>query len=126
LDPDHGTRPTGSPDAPRPVLGQAARQPVRRELSLSNLGPAASPFDSFLLLQGLETLSLRIERHVADTRRIVGYLAEHPQVTAVHYAGLETSPWHAEAARYLPRGAGAVPAFEIAGGLAAGRAFVEA
>jgi O-acetylhomoserine (thiol)-lyase len=105
-------------------LGLAYSLRLRARL-LRALGPAASPFNSFLLLQGLETLSLRIERHVANTRRIVGYLVEHPQVTAVHYAGLETSPWHAAADRYLPRGAGAVPAFEIAGGLAAGRAFVE-
>ena len=105
-------------------LGLAYSLRLRARL-LRDLGPAASPFNSFLLLQGLETLSLRIERHVANTRRIVAYLAEHPQVTAVHYAELETSPWHAAAERYLPRGAGAVPAFEIAGGLAAGRAFVE-
>jgi O-acetylhomoserine (thiol)-lyase len=104
-------------------LGLAYSLRLRVRL-LRDLGPAASPFNSFLLLQGLETLSLRIERHVANTRRIVAYLAEHPQVIAVHYAELETSPWHA-AAGYLPRGAGAVPAFEIAGGLAAGRAFVE-
>ena len=105
-------------------LGLAYSLRLRARL-LRDLGPAASPFNSFLLLQGLETLSLRIERHVANTRRIVAYLAEHPQVTAVHYAELETSPWHAAANRHLPRGAGAVPAFEIAGGLAAGRAFVE-
>ena len=105
-------------------LGLAYSLRLRARL-LRDLGPAASPFNSFLLLQGIETLSLRIERHVANTRRIVAHLAEHPQVTAVHYAELATSPWHAAATRYLPLGAGAVPAFEIAGGLAAGRAFVD-
>ena len=105
-------------------LGLAYSLRLRTRL-LRDLGPAASPFNSFLLLQGLETLSLRLQRHVANTQRIVAYLAEHPQVTAVHYAGLATSPWHAAAERYLPLGAGAVPAFEITGGLAAGRAFVE-
>jgi O-acetylhomoserine (thiol)-lyase len=105
-------------------LGLAYSLRLRARL-LRDLGPAASPFNSFLLLQGLETLSLRLRRHVDNTRRVVAHLAEHPQVVAVHYAGLESSPWHAAAERYLPLGAGAVPAFEIAGGLAAGRAFVE-
>jgi O-acetylhomoserine (thiol)-lyase len=105
-------------------LGLAYALRLRTRL-LRDLGPAVSPFNSFLLLQGLETLSLRIERHVANARSLAEWLERQPQVTRVRYAGLPSSPWHAEAKRYLPRGAGAVLAFELAGGLEAGRRFVE-
>ncbi|MEJ3654606.1 aminotransferase class I/II-fold pyridoxal phosphate-dependent enzyme [Actinomycetes bacterium KLBMP 9759] len=91
---------------------------------LRDLGPAPSPFNSFLLLQGIETLPLRLERHVANATAIAGWLHEHPQVSAVHYPGLPSSPWHAAAERYLPRGAGAVLAFEVEGGVAAGQRLV--
>ncbi|MBZ2197222.1 bifunctional o-acetylhomoserine/o-acetylserine sulfhydrylase [Occultella gossypii] len=92
---------------------------------LRDLGPAASPFNAFLLLQGLETLSLRVERHVENTQKVAAYLEAHPQVLSVNYAGLASSPYHALAQKYLPKGAGAVLAFEIKGGLDAGRAFVD-
>ncbi|MFJ8492706.1 bifunctional o-acetylhomoserine/o-acetylserine sulfhydrylase [Streptomyces sp. NPDC094038] len=105
-------------------LGLAYALRLRTRL-VRDLGPAVSPFNSFLLLQGLETLSLRIERHVANAQSLAVWLEEQPQVTRVHYAGLASSPWQAQVKRYLPRGAGAVLAFELAGGLEAGRRFVE-
>jgi O-acetylhomoserine (thiol)-lyase len=90
-----------------------------------DLGPAVSPFNSFLLLQGIETLSLRMERHTANARTIATWLAEQPQVERVHYADLTSSPWYQAAKRYLARGVGAVVSFELAGGLDAGRRFVD-
>lgn len=105
-------------------LGLAYALRLRTRL-VRDLGPAVSPFNSFLLLQGLETLSLRIERHVANAQVLAEWLEQRPQVSQVHYAGLPSSPWQAGAKRYLPRGAGAVLAFELADGLEAGRRFVE-
>ncbi|MCE0487464.1 bifunctional o-acetylhomoserine/o-acetylserine sulfhydrylase [Ornithinimicrobium sediminis] len=93
---------------------------------LRDLGPAAAPFNAFLIAQGLETLSLRIERHVANAEAVAGWLLEHAQVQSVSYAGLPGHPSHARAQRYLPAGAGAVLAFEIDGGADAGRRFVSA
>ncbi|MFK5635710.1 MULTISPECIES: bifunctional o-acetylhomoserine/o-acetylserine sulfhydrylase [unclassified Ornithinimicrobium] len=93
---------------------------------LRDLGPAVSPFNAFLIAQGIETLSLRVERHVANARVVAERLAAHEQVQQVHYAGLPDHPSHALAQKYLPAGAGAVLAFEIAGGAEAGRAFVSA
>jgi O-acetylhomoserine (thiol)-lyase len=92
---------------------------------LRDLGPAASPFNAFLLSQGLETLSLRIERHVANAERVATWLERRDEVESVAYAGLASSPWHALAEKYLPNGAGAVLAFEIKGGIEAGKRFVE-
>lgn len=105
-------------------LGLAYALRLRTRL-VRDLGPAASPFNSFLLLQGLVALSLRIERHVSNTQSLAEWLEEQPQVTRVHYASLPSSPWQTQAKRYLPRGAGAVLAFELAGGLEARRRFVE-
>lgn len=93
---------------------------------LRDLGAAISPFNAFLIAQGLETLSLRIERHVENAQRVAEWLEARDDVTKVHYAGLPSSPWHANAQKYLPKGAGAVLAFEIAGGVEAGKAFVDA
>ncbi|MFC7407078.1 bifunctional o-acetylhomoserine/o-acetylserine sulfhydrylase [Georgenia alba] len=93
---------------------------------LRDLGPAVSPFNAFLVAQGLETLSLRIERHVANAQRVAEFLEAQEQVTSVAYAGLPSSPWYERAQRYTPKGAGAVLAFELAGGYAAGLAFVDA
>jgi O-acetylhomoserine (thiol)-lyase len=93
---------------------------------LRDLGPAISPFNSFLIAQGLETLSLRVERHVANARHVAGWLLEQEQVESVSYAGLPGHPSYERAQRYLPLGAGAVLAFEIAGGAEAGRRFVSA
>ena len=93
---------------------------------LRDLGSAISPFNAFLIAQGLETLSLRIERHVANAQAVAQWLEARDDVVRVHYAGLPSSPWYANAQKYTPRGAGAVLAFEIDGGAEAGRAFVDA
>ncbi len=93
---------------------------------LRDLGPAASPFNAFLIAQGLETLSLRVERHVENAQRVAEWLLEHEQVESVSYAGLPGHPSYDRAQRYLPAGAGAVLAFEITGGAQAGRDFVSA
>ncbi|CAN5643869.1 bifunctional o-acetylhomoserine/o-acetylserine sulfhydrylase [soil metagenome] len=93
---------------------------------LRDLGAAASPFNAFLLIQGLETLSLRMERHISNAKAVAEYLQAHGQVESVSYAGLPSSPYYALGQKYAPNGAGAVLAFEIAGGREAGRTFVEA
>jgi O-acetylhomoserine (thiol)-lyase len=93
---------------------------------LRDFGTALSPFNAFLLLQGLETLALRMEAHVANAATVAAHLAGHPGVSWVSYAGLKTSQWKDLADRYLPKGPGAVMAFGVAGGRAAGRAFIEA
>ncbi len=93
---------------------------------LRDLGSAISPFNAFLIAQGIETLSLRIERHVENAQRVAQWLEDRDDVVRVHYAGLPSSPWHANAQKYLPRGAGAVVAFELEGGREAGQAFVSA
>ncbi|GAA1652009.1 bifunctional o-acetylhomoserine/o-acetylserine sulfhydrylase [Georgenia ruanii] len=93
---------------------------------LRDLGPAVSPFNAFLIGQGLETLSLRIERHVENARKVADFLEAQEQVTRVAYASLPSSPWYERAQKYAPQGAGAVLAFELAGGYAAGLAFVDA
>ncbi|WP_462188809.1 MULTISPECIES: bifunctional o-acetylhomoserine/o-acetylserine sulfhydrylase [unclassified Frankia] len=93
---------------------------------LRDLGPALSPMNAFLLLQGLETLSLRMERHSAGALRVAQWLSERDEVIWVAYPGLASNRWYPAARRYLPDGAGAVLAFGIRGGGAAGRAFIEA
>lgn len=93
---------------------------------LRDLGQAISPFNAFLIAQGLETLSLRIERHVANAEKVAQWLEARDDVAVVHYAGLPSSRWYANAQKYAPRGAGAVLAFEIDGGAEAGKAFVDA
>ena len=92
---------------------------------LRDIGAAISPFNAFLIAQGIETLSLRMERHVDNAQKVAEFLAARPEVQVVHYAGLPTSPFHANAQKYLPKGAGAVLAFEIAGGAEVGKAFVD-
>jgi O-acetylhomoserine (thiol)-lyase len=92
---------------------------------LRDLGPALSPHNAFLLLQGIETLSLRMDKHVANARHIAAWLEGRDEVERVWYAGLESSPWHANAQRYAPNGVGAIVSFELAGGIDAGRRFVD-
>ena len=92
---------------------------------LRDLGPAISPFNAFLIAQGLETLSLRIERHLANAQRVADHLQGHDQVESVAWASLPGHPAHERAQKYTPKGAGAVLAFEIKGGLEAGKKFVE-
>ena len=92
---------------------------------LRDIGPAIAPMNSFLLLQGIETLSLRMDRHVANAQRIAEWLEARDEVVRVWYAGLPSSPWHDNARRYAPRGPGAVLSFELTGGREAGRRFVD-
>jgi O-acetylhomoserine (thiol)-lyase len=108
------------------ALGPGAFVLKARVQLLRDLGPAISPFNSFLLLQGIETLSLRVERHNANAQKVVEHLAGHPQVRSIAFAGMPDSPWH-ERARRLGRGQGfgSVPAFIIEGGKEAGQRFVE-
>jgi O-acetylhomoserine (thiol)-lyase len=92
---------------------------------LRDLGAAASPFNAFLIAQGIETLSLRVQRHTENALAVAKFLEAHPQVVSVNYAGLESSPWHNRAKKYAPKGTGGVLSFEIVGGLEAGQKFVE-
>jgi O-acetylhomoserine (thiol)-lyase len=107
-------------------LGAPAYALKARVQLLRDLGSAAAPFNAFLIAQGLETLSLRMERHVSNAQTVAEFLAGHPDVTAVNYAGLPSSPWHARAKTLAPKGTGAVLSFELAGGVEAGKAFVNA
>jgi O-acetylhomoserine (thiol)-lyase len=95
-----------------------------RAETLRDLGAAMSPFNAFLFLQGLETLSLRMARHVENAVTIAGYLASHELVSGVTYPGLPTSRYRAWVDKYLPRGAGAVFSFDCRGGRAAGQDFI--
>jgi len=92
---------------------------------LRDVGPAVSPFNAFLFLQGLETLSLRVQRHVDSALAVARWLERHPQVTWVSYPGLESHPHHARARKYLRNGFGAVLSFGIKGGLEAGKKFID-
>jgi O-acetylhomoserine (thiol)-lyase len=107
-------------------LGPPAFALKARVQLLRDLGSAASPFNAFLVAQGLETLSLRIERHVDNAQRVAEYLDGHHQVLSVNYAGLPSSPWHERAKQLAPKGTGAVLSFELTGGVDAGKAFVNA
>jgi O-acetylhomoserine sulfhydrylase len=89
------------------------------------LGAAAAPFNAFLLSQGLETLSLRVQRHSDSAQAVAQWLEARDEVESVNYAGLDSSPWHALAQKYAPQGQGGVLSFEIVGGLEAGQRFVE-
>lgn len=92
---------------------------------LRDFGPALSPFNSFLLLQGLETLSLRVQRHVDNTLEVAKWLEQHPQVEKVKYPGLKSDPNHANAQKYLKNGFGAVLSFTIKGGAEKANAFID-
>ena len=107
-------------------LGAPAYALKARVQLLRDLGSAASPFNAFLVAQGLETLSLRMERHVANAQQVAEFLVGRDDVVSVNYAGLPTSPWYEAGKKLAPKGTGAVLAFELAGGIAAGKAFVDA
>lgn len=92
---------------------------------LRDTGATISPFNSFLLVQGLETLSLRLERHVENAEKVVKYLQSHDKVDWIEYAGLEDSPYYNLKEKYLPKGAGAIFTFGVKGGYDAGKAFIE-
>ncbi|QKJ25022.1 bifunctional o-acetylhomoserine/o-acetylserine sulfhydrylase [Aquiluna borgnonia] len=92
---------------------------------LRDIGAAVSPDTAFSLIQGIETLSLRMERHVENASKIATWLEQHPQVISVNYAGLASSPYHEAQKRYSPKGAGAIVSFEIVGGVDSGIKFVD-
>ncbi len=106
-------------------VGAAAYVLKARVGLLRNTGAALSPFNSFLFIQGLETLSLRVERHVANTKVIAKYLKEHPQVTWVNYPSLEGDKYFDLAQKYLPKGSGSIFTFGIKGGVEAGIKFID-
>jgi O-acetylhomoserine (thiol)-lyase len=111
-------------DALKP-LGNIAYIIKARVTLLRDLGPALSPFNSFLFLQGLETLPLRLVKHAENALAVARHLEKHPKVKWVSYPGLESSPEHARAQKYLPKGAGAILGFGIEGGADAGRRFID-
>ena len=107
------------------ALGNIAYIIKARIQLLRDLGSAVAPFNAFLVAQGLETLSLRIERHVQNAKAIAEWLEQHPQVESVNYSGLPSSPWYERGQKYAPNGTGAVLSFEVVGGLEAGKKFVD-
>jgi O-acetylhomoserine (thiol)-lyase len=109
-----------------PALGAGSYIIKARVQLLRDIGAAISPFNAFLLIQGIETLSLRMDRHLSNAQRVAEYLEAHDQVESVAYAGLASSRWNERVATYTPKGAGSVPAFVIKGGRDAGKRFVEA
>ena len=96
-----------------------------RAVALRDFGPTMAPLNAFLTITGIETLPLRMERHVQNALEVARFLEGHPRVAWVSYAGLESSPWHARARKYLPRGAGSVFTFGVKGGYQAGKKLVE-
>jgi O-acetylhomoserine (thiol)-lyase len=106
------------------TLGAPAFILKTRVQILRDIGGCLSPFNSFLFLQGLETLSLRMERHVQNTEKVAQFLAAHPKVTWVSYPALKDSPDYARKQKYLPKGAGAILGFGIKGGLQSGKNFI--
>jgi O-acetylhomoserine (thiol)-lyase len=108
------------------ALGAGSYIAKARVQLLRDLGPAIAPFNAFLFLQGLETLSLRMERHVQNAQAVAEFLEKRNEVEWVAFPGLPSSPWFAAKQKYLPRGAGAILSFGIRGGAEAGRRFVEA
>ncbi|HVP68008.1 MAG TPA: PLP-dependent transferase [Anaeromyxobacteraceae bacterium] len=97
-----------------------------RAVALRDFGPAMAPMNAFLTITGIETLHVRMERHVQNALEVSRFLESHPKVAWVSYAGLESSPWRPLAKKYLPRGAGSVFTFGVKGGYEAGRKLVEA
>jgi O-acetylhomoserine (thiol)-lyase len=106
-------------------LGAAAFITKARVQTLRDFGGCISPFNSFLLLQGLETLSLRMDRHVANAQKVAEFLGKHRKVSWVAYPGLPSSPDYEAACKYFPKGPGAMLGFGIKGGITAGRKFIE-
>ena len=106
-------------------VGAAAFIVAARVQLLRDMGAALSPFNSFLLLQGLETLSLRVERHVQNAEKIVDFLVNHPKVEKVNYPKLVDSPYHALAEKYLPKGVGSIFTFYVKGGEAEARKVID-
>ena len=115
----HGASYTG-------VLGDAIAYIIKARVQLlRDIGSAISPDNAWQLIQGIETLSLRVERHVQNALAVARWLEAHPDVAHVDYAGLESSAWYAAGQKYAPKGVGAVLSFELKGGVEAGRALVD-
>lgn len=108
------------------ALGELAFILRARIVLLRDLGAAVSPFNAFLIAQGLETLSIRIERHIENAQAVADWLTTRDEVLEVNYAGLPTSKWYELGKKYAPKGTGAVLSFEIKGGIEAGKKFVDA
>lgn len=107
------------------AVGAAAFVTYSRAILLRDTGATLSPFHAFIFLQGLETLSLRVERHVSNALKIVEYLNNHPQVEAVHHPSLPTEPSHDLYKKYLPNGGGSIFTFEIKGGVEEAHKFID-
>lgn len=107
------------------VAGEAAYVTRIRAILLRDTGAAISPFNAFLLLQGLETLSLRVERHVENALKIVSYLNNHPKVENIHHPALPDHPDHALYLRYFPKGAGSIFTIDLKGGIAEAQRFID-
>ncbi|WP_030148891.1 bifunctional o-acetylhomoserine/o-acetylserine sulfhydrylase [Mycetocola saprophilus] len=108
------------------AVGDAVAYIIKARVQLlRDIGAAISPNSAWQLLQGIETLSLRIERHVSNAQQIAEWLENNPDVASVNYSGLPSSPWYSSANRYAPKGVGAVLSFELKGGVDAGRALVD-
>ncbi|MDR6971709.1 aminotransferase class V-fold PLP-dependent enzyme [Leifsonia shinshuensis] len=119
--------------APRPGVpsfveryGEGAYLAYVRSVIVLEYGPTVPPTSSFLLLHGIETLSVRMDRHVASAQTVAEWLEARPEVAEVHYPGLPSNPFHARAQRYLPAGAGSIVSIELAGGREAARRFIDA
>ena len=107
------------------AAGPAAFITYIRAILLRDTGATISPFNAFLLLQGVETLSLRLERHAENTKKVVAFLSNHPQVEKVNHPSLPDHPDHALYERYFPNGGGSIFTFEIKGGQAAAHRFID-
>ncbi len=117
--PDTQNRSTVYADQPAPVAAKMRSQMIR------DFGACLSPFNAFLILQGLETLTLRVRRHNENALAAAKFLANHDKVAYVHYPMLETDEYHARAMQYMPNGAGAIFSFGVKGGVAEGRRFID-
>ena len=108
------------------VLGDAIAYIIKARVQLlRDLGSSIAPASAWQLIQGIETLSLRIERHVENAKKVAEWLEAHPQIESVNYASLKSSPWYTAANKYAPKGVGAIVSFEIKGGVEAGKKFVD-
>ncbi|MBQ8175883.1 MAG: O-acetylhomoserine aminocarboxypropyltransferase/cysteine synthase, partial [Oscillospiraceae bacterium] len=107
------------------AVGAAAFVTYIRAILLRDTGAAISPFNAFLLLQGVETLSLRLDRHAENTRKVVEFLKNHPQVEKVNHPSLTDHPDHALYEKYFPNGGGSIFTFEIKGGVKEAHRFID-
>lgn len=108
------------------TFGKMALTVHAKAIGLRDLGPTQQPMNAFLTLLGLETLAVRMQRHIENAQIVAEWLEKHPQVVSVSYAGLKSSKYHSLAKKYLPKGAGSVFTFDVKGDLAAAKRFIEA